>query len=48
METLGDVMIRGLWGIQIYAIIDVKLGNADTDTYRYDTMAELLALWEKL
>ena len=38
-------MVRGLWGQQDDAIIDVKLGNADADSYKYETMTALLALW---
>ena len=30
-ETRGDVMIQGLWDIQVDAIIEVKLGDADAD-----------------
>ena len=39
-------MILGLWDRQVDAIIDVKLGDTDTDTYKYDTMTKLLARWE--
>ena len=31
----GDVMIWGLWDRQTDAIINVKLGDADADTYRF-------------
>ena len=48
METRGDVPIRGLWDRQTYAIIDVKLGDADTDTYRFESTKNLLAQWEKM
>ena len=41
-------MVRGLWGFQVDAIIDVKLGDADTDTYKYEPMASLLDRWEKI
>ena len=34
-ETRGDVMARGLWDCQVDVIIDVKLGDADADTYKY-------------
>ena len=30
------------------AIIDVKLGDADTDSYKYEPMAALLARWETI
>ena len=38
-------MFRGLWYLQVNAIIDVKLGDADADTYKYEPMAVLLAMW---
>ena len=41
-------MVRVLWDIQVDDIIDVKLGNADADTYKYDPMTYLLARWEKI
>ena len=41
-------MIGGLWDFQVDAIIDVKLGDADVDTYNYDPMASILARWEKI
>ena len=41
-------MIRGLWDQQDEAIIDVKLDDADADSYKYDPMAELLAWWETI
>ena len=47
-DTSGDVMIRGLWYIQVDAIIDVKLEDADADRYRYKPMTSLLAKWEKI
>ena len=30
-EMWGDVMVQDLWDIQVDAIIDVKLGDADAD-----------------
>ena len=42
-ETRGDVMIQYLWYWQAEAIIDIKFGNADADSYKYDTMVALLA-----
>ena len=45
-ETLGGVMVQDLWDHQVNAIIDVKLGDADADTYKYEPMAALLARWE--
>ena len=34
-ETQVDVMIQGLWDKKVEVIIDVKLGNVDTDSYKY-------------
>ena len=45
-ETRGYVMVRGLWDRQVGAIIDVKIGDADVDTYKYESMTALLARWE--
>ena len=39
-------MIRGLWDRQADSIIDVKLGDADVDSYEYEPMAALLPWWE--
>ena len=41
-------MIRGLWDRQVNTIIDVKLGDADADTYKYKPMTALLSMWEKI
>ena len=41
-------MIRGLWDRQAEAIIDVKLGDADADSYKYEPTAALLAWWETI
>ena len=32
-EMWGGVMVRGLWDFQFDAIIDVKLGESDADSY---------------
>ena len=40
-------MLRVLWDCRFYTIIDVKLGDGDMDTYKYEPMAALLARWEK-
>ena len=37
------MMIRGLWDRQFEAIIDVKLGDADVDSYKYEPMAAFLS-----
>ena len=41
-------MIQGSWDHQVDAIIDVKLGDNDADTYKYLPMESLLARWEKI
>ena len=41
-------MIQGLWDRQVDAIIDVKLGDADADMYKYEPMTSLLSRWEKI
>ena len=41
-------MVQGLWGRQIYTIIDVKLGDADADSYKYEPMVALLERWETI
>ena len=41
-------MIRGLWDCQVDAIIDVKLGDSDADTYKYKPMTSLLSRWENI
>ena len=41
-------MILGLWYRQFDTIIDVKLGDADTEMYKYDPMTSLLARWEHI
>ena len=38
-------MIRGLLDWQVKSINDVKLGNADTDSYKYEPMEVLLDKW---
>ena len=44
----GDVMIRCLWDHQFKSINDVKLGDADADSYKYEPMSEFLAQWEMI
>ena len=41
-------MVRGLWDRQINTIIDVKLGDADEDSYKYEPLAALLGRWEMI
>ena len=42
------MLIRGLWDLQVEAIIEVKLGDADADSYKYEPMEELLARRETI
>ena len=41
-------MIQGLWDRQTDAIIDVKIGDADMNSYKYEPMAELLDRWKTI
>ena len=41
-------MVRGLWDRQVGSIIDVKLGDADAGSYKYESIAVLLARWETI
>ena len=41
-------MIRGLLYRQDGAIFDIKLGDTDADTYKYNPMTSLLVRWEKI
>ena len=41
-------MIRGLWGRKVDFIIDIKLGDADANTYKYKLMTSLLVGWGKI
>ena len=45
-KTWVDVMIQGLWDQQFEAIIDVKIGNTDDDSYKDELIAALLDSWE--
>ena len=47
-DTRGDVVIRCFWDLQVDSIIDVKLGDANADTYMHKPMKKLLARWEKI
>ena len=38
-------MVQGLWDRQVGATIDVKLGDADADTYKYDPITLILSRW---
>ena len=41
-------MIQGLKDCQFNTIIDVKLGDADADTYKYEPLKSLLDRWENI
>ena len=41
-------MIGDLWDRKVDAIIDVNLGDAEADTYKYEPMTSLLYMWEKI
>ena len=41
-------MIQSLWDRKANAIIDVKLGDTDADTYKYEPMKALLVTWENI
>ena len=47
-ETQGYVMIQFLWDQQTESIIDIKLGDTDVDSYKYEQMAALLDWWETI
>ena len=47
METQGDVIIWVFWELQTDAIIGVKFGDTDNDTYKNDLMDKNLNRWEK-
>ena len=40
------MIIQCIWDRQVDAIIDVKLGDADADTYKYEPITSLLTRWE--
>ena len=44
-NTRGDMMIQGLWYWYTCPIIDIKTGNADVDSYKYEPMKAILARW---
>ena len=47
-DIMGDVMIQDLWDRKVDAIIDIKLGDADADTYIHEPIKKLLARWENI
>ena len=42
METRGDILVWVLWEIQTDAIIDIRFGDSNFDTYKHETMDKLL------
>ena len=46
-ETRGDFSIQGLWDIQTEAIIDIRFGNTDAETWNPVIIEKLLVGWEK-
>ena len=46
-DTIGGIIIRVLWGSHTYAIIDVRLGDSDSDTYKKYPMKRPLYWWGK-
>ena len=46
LETIWDVLIWGLWGIQTDAIIDIRFQDSGADTYKHEPMEILMTLWE--
>ena len=40
-------MILGLWDRQAEAVIDIKISEADTYSYRFEPMEALLDWWNK-
>ena len=48
METWGGLIIWDLWDRHNYSIIDVKLGDADAYTYRFEPIAVHLDQWDKI
>ena len=41
-------MVRGLWDRQVDTIIDVKIGDADSDMYKYEPTTALLTRQENI
>ena len=41
-------MIRGLWNLQVDAVIDVKIVDNYSDTYKHKPMTKLLDRWENI
>ena len=42
------MIVQGLWDCQFDAIIDVRNGDADADSYKYEPVTALLARWETI
>ena len=48
LETWCDMLIRGLWEIQTTAIIDVRFGDADAETYKTKEIDKIFPRWEQM
>ena len=46
-ETQCDVSTRGLWESQTEEIIDIRFGDADTETWVPEGVDKILAQWQK-
>ena len=42
LHTIGDVLVRGLWGIQNESIIGVRVRDSESDTYKNEPIKPLL------
>ena len=41
-------MVQGLCYCQVNTIIEIRLGDTDADSYKYEPMSALLARWEMI
>ena len=39
------VVVWGLWDRQVDAIIEVKRGDTDTDSYKYEPVVAIVVRW---
>ena len=42
LETIGDALIWGLWEINTDAIINIRFGDLESDTYKHELMNKIL------
>ena len=47
-EKRGHFIVKGLCDNQVGVIIDVKIGDANIDLYKYEPIPALLARWENI